>query len=150
MSRRKTTRRSVYSYNPSMATLRYHMDITFRSRVVNKIDQVIEIFLPNQLNFLAKHSPLASARQCLYDPQPDGPEYWLAGADIDCPLVDCGPPPILAGGLAAIYMQIFTITTSPRKKTQTLSFTSLWAKIQYLTHGQVLIFLLYPLLRCLL
>uniref|UniRef100_A0A914RZD3 Sushi domain-containing protein n=1 Tax=Parascaris equorum TaxID=6256 RepID=A0A914RZD3_PAREQ len=45
----------------------------------------------------ASNSQLSSFRQCIYDPQEDGRDYWLSGAEVDCPLVDCGPPPSLAG-----------------------------------------------------
>ncbi|KAK0398751.1 hypothetical protein QR680_002734 [Steinernema hermaphroditum] len=51
----------------------------------------------SQQNRPAKNSLLSSFRQCIYDPQPDGRDYWLSGSDVDCPLVDCGPPPVLSG-----------------------------------------------------
>uniref|UniRef100_A0A914YWX2 Uncharacterized protein n=1 Tax=Panagrolaimus superbus TaxID=310955 RepID=A0A914YWX2_9BILA len=51
----------------------------------------------SQQNRPAPISPLAGFRQCIYDPKMDGPEYWLSGPSIFCPLVDCGPPPVLAG-----------------------------------------------------
>ncbi|KHJ77843.1 sushi domain protein, partial [Oesophagostomum dentatum] len=47
----------------------------------------------------AHSSPLSSFRECVFDPQPDGREYWLSGPVADCPLVDCGPPPMLAGAV---------------------------------------------------
>uniref|UniRef100_A0A7E4V9J7 Sushi, von Willebrand factor type A, EGF and pentraxin domain-containing protein 1 n=1 Tax=Panagrellus redivivus TaxID=6233 RepID=A0A7E4V9J7_PANRE len=51
----------------------------------------------SQQNRPGSVSPLAGFRQCIYDPQPEGLEYWLSGPQIFCPLVDCGPPPVLAG-----------------------------------------------------
>ncbi|KAI1733255.1 CUB domain-containing protein [Ditylenchus destructor] len=50
-----------------------------------------------QQNRPARFSPLSGFRQCIYDPRTDGIEYWLSGTEIDCPLVDCGSPPPLAG-----------------------------------------------------
>ncbi|PIO61201.1 sushi domain protein, partial [Teladorsagia circumcincta] len=47
----------------------------------------------------ARSSPLASFRECVFDPKPDGREYWLSGPPADCPFVDCGPPPVLAGAV---------------------------------------------------
>ena len=58
--------------------------------------QNISLFCSQQ-NRPMPSSPLAGSRQCMYDPQPDGREYWLSGPEIYCPLVDCGPPPVLAG-----------------------------------------------------
>ncbi|KJH47373.1 sushi domain protein [Dictyocaulus viviparus] len=52
-----------------------------------------------QQNRPARVSPLASFRECLFDPQPDGREYWLSGPAADCPFVNCGPPPALAGAV---------------------------------------------------
>uniref|UniRef100_A0A9J2P4X9 Sushi, von Willebrand factor type A, EGF and pentraxin domain-containing protein 1 n=1 Tax=Ascaris lumbricoides TaxID=6252 RepID=A0A9J2P4X9_ASCLU len=51
----------------------------------------------SQQNRPSSNSQLSSFRQCIYDPQEDGRDYWLSGAEVDCPLVDCGPPPSLAG-----------------------------------------------------
>ncbi|VDD92750.1 unnamed protein product, partial [Enterobius vermicularis] len=51
----------------------------------------------SQQNRPAGNSLLASFRQCIYDPQKDGRDYWLSGPEVDCPLVVCGPPPALAG-----------------------------------------------------
>ncbi|EPB80398.1 hypothetical protein ANCCEY_00495 [Ancylostoma ceylanicum] len=52
-----------------------------------------------QQNRPARISPLAAFRECVFDPQPDGREYWLSGPAADCPFVDCGPPPVLAGAV---------------------------------------------------
>nr|CDJ95186.1 C-type lectin and Low density lipoprotein-receptor and CUB and Sushi SCR CCP and EGF calcium-binding and Coagulation factor 5 8 type and Hyalin and GCC2 GCC3 and EGF domain containing protein [Haemonchus contortus] len=52
-----------------------------------------------QQNRPARTSPLASFRECIFDPQPDGREYWLSGPAAECPFVDCGPPPALAGAI---------------------------------------------------
>ncbi|VBB35238.1 unnamed protein product, partial [Acanthocheilonema viteae] len=53
----------------------------------------------SQQNRPASSSLLSSFRQCIYDPQENGRDYWLSGPEIDCPLVDCGPPPSLAGAI---------------------------------------------------
>ena len=50
-----------------------------------------------QPNRPSKHSSVLSTHQCVYDPQPDGREYWLSGPPVECPLVDCGSLPTLAG-----------------------------------------------------
>ncbi|CAD5221161.1 unnamed protein product [Bursaphelenchus okinawaensis] len=50
-----------------------------------------------QQNRPIKQSPLGGLRQCIYDPRPDGMDYWLSGPEATCPLVECGPPPALAG-----------------------------------------------------
>ncbi|KAI6239571.1 Sushi, von Willebrand factor type A, EGF and pentraxin domain-containing protein 1 [Aphelenchoides fujianensis] len=54
-------------------------------------------FVCTQQNRPARASPLGSVRQCIYDPQPNGVDYFLSGQPADCPLVDCGPPPAIAG-----------------------------------------------------
>ena len=54
-------------------------------------------FICSQSNRPARHSALGETRQCIYDPRTDGLEYWLSGPEVDCPLVDCGPPPALSG-----------------------------------------------------
>ncbi len=59
-------------------------------------------------------------RQCIYDPTPDGREYWLSGADADCPLVDCGPPPLLAG---AVYDGLDRTDPMSFKVGRSLTFT---------------------------
>uniref|UniRef100_A0A0N4ZHL5 Fibropellin-1 n=1 Tax=Parastrongyloides trichosuri TaxID=131310 RepID=A0A0N4ZHL5_PARTI len=43
-------------------------------------------------------TPLASFRQCIFDPNNDlQTDYWLSGKEPDCPLIDCGPLPTLSG-----------------------------------------------------
>ncbi|ODN06404.1 Fibropellin-1 [Orchesella cincta] len=37
-------------------------------------------------------SSLPPFRQCVYDPKPGFPDYWLSGAAPECPKVDCGFP----------------------------------------------------------
>ena len=39
----------------------------------------------------------AGFRQCVYDPRPGGPDYWMSGAQPECPRIDCGQPPLLPG-----------------------------------------------------
>ncbi|KAH1029275.1 hypothetical protein HUJ05_002540 [Dendroctonus ponderosae] len=36
-------------------------------------------------------------RQCVYDPKPGLPDYWLSGAAPSCPRTDCGVPPPTPG-----------------------------------------------------
>ncbi|PAV81139.1 hypothetical protein WR25_22383 [Diploscapter pachys] len=50
-----------------------------------------------QQNRPARRSLLSSIRECIFDPQPDGRDYWLSGPQVDCPFVTCGPPPQMAG-----------------------------------------------------
>ncbi|CAJ0565011.1 unnamed protein product, partial [Mesorhabditis spiculigera] len=52
-----------------------------------------------QQNRPARPSPLFGFRECVFDPQTDGRDYWLSGAGVDCPMVDCGRPPQLAGAI---------------------------------------------------
>ncbi|KAK3869849.1 hypothetical protein Pcinc_024872 [Petrolisthes cinctipes] len=35
---------------------------------------------------------ISGFRECVYDPRPGFPDYWLAGVDPECPRVDCGVP----------------------------------------------------------
>ncbi|CAJ0918219.1 unnamed protein product, partial [Mesorhabditis belari] len=44
-------------------------------------------------------APSMFFRECVYDPQNDGRDYWLSGAPVDCPMIDCGRPPQLAGAV---------------------------------------------------
>jgi len=39
-----------------------------------------------------RSSVTASFRQCVYDPKPGFPDYWVSGAAPECPKVDCGFP----------------------------------------------------------
>ncbi|CAG7724478.1 unnamed protein product [Allacma fusca] len=39
-----------------------------------------------------RSSLTAPFRQCVYDPKPGFPDYWLSGAAPECPKVDCGFP----------------------------------------------------------
>ena len=36
-------------------------------------------------------------RQCVYNPLPGKPDYWLSGARPECPRIDCGVPPAIPG-----------------------------------------------------
>ena len=44
-----------------------------------------------------KEASTASFRQCVYNPVPGGPDYWMSGARPECPRVDCGVPPPVPG-----------------------------------------------------
>ena len=39
----------------------------------------------------------AGFRQCVNDPRPDRPDYWLSGSQPECPCIDCGTPPFIPG-----------------------------------------------------
>lgn len=41
---------------------------------------------------ILRHTATSSFRQCVYDPQPGLPDYWLSGEAPSCPRVDCGLP----------------------------------------------------------
>uniref|UniRef100_A0A0N5BUC2 Cubilin n=1 Tax=Strongyloides papillosus TaxID=174720 RepID=A0A0N5BUC2_STREA len=44
-------------------------------------------------------TPMASFRQCIFDPNNNlQADYWLSGSEPDCPLIECGPLPLLSGG----------------------------------------------------
>ncbi|KAH1029276.1 uncharacterized protein LOC109533262 isoform X1 [Dendroctonus ponderosae] len=43
-------------------------------------------------------------RQCVYDPKPGLPDYWLSGAAPSCPRTDCGVPPPTPGAEYGQYM----------------------------------------------
>ncbi len=53
----------------------------------------------SQRNRPSRSSPFTNFRQCIYDPLEDGRTYWLGGTLPDCPLVDCGPPALIAGAV---------------------------------------------------
>ena len=36
-------------------------------------------------------------RECVYNPTPGRPDYWLSGAEPACPRIDCGVPPPVPG-----------------------------------------------------
>lgn len=39
----------------------------------------------------------AGFRQCVYNPIPGKPDYWLSGSPPSCPRIDCGIPPPIPG-----------------------------------------------------
>ncbi|XP_072154980.1 uncharacterized protein uif isoform X2 [Bemisia tabaci] len=39
-----------------------------------------------------RHTATSGFRQCVYDPKPGYPDYWLSGMPPACPRVDCGDP----------------------------------------------------------
>lgn len=39
-----------------------------------------------------RNTATSNFRQCVYDPKPGYPDYWLSGAQPACPRVDCGKP----------------------------------------------------------
>lgn len=90
---------------PDTPTVAYGHNVTYTCSLQNRPGKQLNPRHANKLDpFLARRSPLTGSRQCIYDPRPDGVEYWLAGNEIDCPLVDCGPPPALSGALVARTM----------------------------------------------
>ncbi|KAG8179313.1 hypothetical protein JTE90_016418 [Oedothorax gibbosus] len=46
----------------------------------------------------------SSFRQCVYDPQPGKPSYWMAGEAPMCPRIDCGDPPESTGAVFGQYL----------------------------------------------
>lgn len=44
-----------------------------------------------------RNTATSSFRQCVYDPKPGRPEYWLSGVRPTCPRADCGDPMPTAG-----------------------------------------------------
>ncbi|CAD6196234.1 unnamed protein product [Caenorhabditis auriculariae] len=47
----------------------------------------------------ARNTPLAAYRQCIFDPQPDGRDYWLSGPPAECPFIECPAPPVMPGAV---------------------------------------------------
>ncbi|KAK9718535.1 CUB domain [Popillia japonica] len=43
-------------------------------------------------------------RQCVYDPKPGLPDYWLSGSKPYCPRADCGVPPPTPGAVYGKYL----------------------------------------------
>ncbi|XP_055635764.1 uncharacterized protein LOC129775276 isoform X1 [Toxorhynchites rutilus septentrionalis] len=41
---------------------------------------------------ILRNTAFAAFRQCVYDPKPGYPDYWLSGTIPSCPRVDCGEP----------------------------------------------------------
>lgn len=39
-----------------------------------------------------RNTATSSFRQCVYDPKPGLPDYWLSGSQPNCPRADCGMP----------------------------------------------------------
>jgi hypothetical protein len=39
-----------------------------------------------------RNTASSSFRQCVYDPKPGLPDYWLSGSKPTCPRIDCGKP----------------------------------------------------------
>ncbi|XP_058454733.1 uncharacterized protein LOC131432461 isoform X2 [Malaya genurostris] len=46
----------------------------------------------NSVGRRLRKSVSAGFRQCVYDPKPGYPDYWLSGTTPSCPRVDCGEP----------------------------------------------------------
>jgi hypothetical protein len=44
-----------------------------------------------------RRTATAGFRQCVYNPLPGRPDYWLSGATPSCPRIDCGVPPPIPG-----------------------------------------------------
>ena len=51
----------------------------------------------NQMGKPTRRRATAGFRQCVYDPRPGSPDYWLSGAQPECPRIDCGIPPLIPG-----------------------------------------------------
>ncbi|CAL2041939.1 unnamed protein product [Caenorhabditis brenneri] len=89
------------SVTPSNSTISFGQNVT------------ISCTLPNRPG---KSSPLSSYRQCIFDPQEDGRDYWLSGPTPECSFVECPAPPTMPG---AVYVGDVT----DRKMGSTLEFT---------------------------
>ncbi|CAB3409318.1 unnamed protein product [Caenorhabditis bovis] len=64
----------------------------------------------------AKTASLSTNRQCIFDPQEDGRDYWLSGPPAECPYIECPTPPVMPG---AVYVG----DVNDRKMGSTLEFT---------------------------
>jgi hypothetical protein len=51
----------------------------------------------NQMGKPLRRRVTAGFRQCVYDPRPGSPDYWLSGSPPACPRIDCGAPPLIPG-----------------------------------------------------
>ena len=51
----------------------------------------------DQMGKPLRRTATAGFRQCVYNPLPGRPDYWLAGATPTCPRIDCGVPPPIPG-----------------------------------------------------
>ena len=51
----------------------------------------------NQVGKPLRRRATAGFRQCVYDPRPGTPDYWLSGEAPQCPRIDCGAPPQIPG-----------------------------------------------------
>ncbi|CAG9863735.1 unnamed protein product [Phyllotreta striolata] len=51
-----------------------------------------------------RRTSTSSFRQCVYDPKPGLPDYWLSGILPSCPRVDCGVPPPSPGAEYGQYV----------------------------------------------
>uniref|UniRef100_A0A8R1HYY8 Sushi, von Willebrand factor type A, EGF and pentraxin domain-containing protein 1 n=1 Tax=Caenorhabditis japonica TaxID=281687 RepID=A0A8R1HYY8_CAEJA len=63
-----------------------------------------------------RRSSLSSYRQCIFDPQEDGRDYWLSGPTPECSYIECPAPPTMPG---AVYVG----DVSDRKMGSSLEFT---------------------------
>ncbi|XP_043197541.1 uncharacterized protein LOC122368017 [Amphibalanus amphitrite] len=50
-----------------------------------------------------RNTRTAGFRQCVYDPKPGTPDYWISGTPPACPRIDCGVPPTTPGGSYGNY-----------------------------------------------
>ena len=64
-------------------------------------------FQCDQVGKPLKNTAFGEFRQCVYNPLPDGPDYWFSGTRPECPRIDCGPPPKIPG---ATYGQMVDTT----------------------------------------
>ena len=51
----------------------------------------------DQMGKPLRRTATAGFRQCVYNPLPGRPDYWLSGANPSCPRIDCGVPPPIPG-----------------------------------------------------
>ena len=74
--------------NPTLNFLGSLLQVAFAANVSLSCDQVGKPL---------RRTLSAGFRQCVYNPLPGRPAYWLSGATPTCPRIDCGVPPAIPG-----------------------------------------------------
>ena len=65
----------------------------------------------DQIGKPLRRTATAGFRQCVYNPLPGRPSYWLSGETPTCPRIDCGIPPAIPGNLigSLSYKSLFDL-----------------------------------------
>lgn len=58
----------------------------------------------NSVGRSLRSTATSSFRQCVYDPKPGLPDYWLSGSQPNCPRADCGQPMPTSGAEYGTYI----------------------------------------------